>query len=184
MTIDETSGDVTVDAAALRKFAIEAYVGSREGSLIVQALAKQQATGNVLPATDRASPAAMLRRAQTSAADAGERLTGRKSTGIPVAVPVYVSARDAEGDEATLQYFVLVDASVDQVVAQMKAKSPSAPVVLSGPEAIARRGAGPMNETAELQRRLAALEARVDILTRQLEQALEKLDGLAPRKQP
>jgi hypothetical protein len=172
MSIDETSGIVTIDNQGIRRMAVDFLF--RSGML---ELSTQQTNMD----------------GELSTTKLAAELLGEKPHGRFVSLPVTVTATDADLDSDTLQYLVLVDvpnAEIDQRLAQQKAeleKAQKEEAKRQMAEAAMQKARNPQgspdrtatatsSEIAELKTKIDTLESRIDLLTRQLDELLKKLD--------
>jgi hypothetical protein len=166
--IDEKSGDVTIEGAAM---ASEVRRG------LEQAIARRNRPGESLfdtfefqtvPATDRTV-----------------EILGYKSSGTPAAIPIHVEVHDAESDNDSLQYYVLAEVSTPDLkkgLRQLDDERANAPPPSPADQAPRNESkkfdaAKPTDEVADLKRRIQALEDRLDLVTRQLNELLKKSNG-------
>lgn len=155
MQIDAKTGQVTLDNAAVIASAAESlakqFDGKARGGSAVNALRLE------------------LPQILTQAT----KLLGRKFDGVPVAVPVVVTASDADLASDTLKYFVIADVPTDDLIAKLKEldEERSTRMAASPPQVGGRPPVGPQDAATEieaLQKRVADLEERVQLLTRQM----------------
>lgn len=166
--INETSGDVTIDAAAMRpeiQRALEQAILRRSSppDSLLDAFESQ-----TVPATNRAIA-----------------ILGHKPSGTPAAIPIHVEVQDSDSDSDSLQYYVLAEvptADLKKRLRQLdeerdKATPPRSADQAPGNEKKKPDAAKPSDEVAELKRRIQALEDRLDLVTRQLNELLKKSNG-------
>lgn len=167
ISIDEATGVVTVDDKAIFVEAAEALEGQ----------VKQRNRGESFVQTLRNQATPMIEHATLA--------LGRRPKGFPVAVPIHVSASDTDLASASLQYFVIaeipsakflerlrqLDSEREKQLAEMQAARDRAKLQAQS----GRPGEGD-TEMAEVKRKLDALEQRLDLITRQLNMLLKKLD--------
>lgn len=102
LKIDATSGAVTMDTAAITREAVRAIeTAVRRG-------------GNAARLGDG------LRRLVDGWRSKVESILGRAPDGLPVAIPIRVHMVDAAGQSDTLQYYVFIDLSMEDVAAQLE----------------------------------------------------------------
>jgi hypothetical protein len=170
ITINENTGDVTIDEAAMlteaQRSLEQTFTRSARGEPYADAL--------------RTQGAAMVARAS--------EILGRKPKGIPVAIPIRVDVSDADLAGDKLQYYVLAEVPSAPVLERLKqldderqkqlAQRPvvDRPVVGGGDQPVRPVPEGGQQDMAALQRRVEALEERLDLVTRQLNAVLKKLD--------
>lgn len=154
VSIDQATGAVTMDRAAV----LEAAAGEVEKML----------TG--LP--QNASRVEAYRRL---VADVGERVAaiiGGKTAGLPVLVPIHVAVTDAAGRTDSLRYHVVAEIPDSRLMPKMQKIDEYRLPLPSQPGA----ADGPAQQPGDLPGRIDALEQRLDLVTRQLNQILKRLD--------
>ncbi|MFN9369769.1 MAG: hypothetical protein ACK6CT_13560 [Planctomycetia bacterium] len=160
LTIDAATGSVTIDrdkvvAEAARE--IERQLAVRSGN---------------------ASHVEAYRRL---VAEVGERVAmviGGKLPGLPVLVPIHVAVTDAEGRQDSLRYHVVAEIPETLLMPKLQKLDedrPPPPAQAGVPNGLEQLGRQPA-EAGELPRRVEALEQRLDLITRQLNQVLERMD--------
>jgi hypothetical protein len=164
--IDPVTSVVTIDNAAIMAEAKQA----------VEGLVKQQNRGESYTQT--------LRSLAQSVSEHTTNILGRKPTGFPVAIPIHITASDSELASSELRYFVIAEVSGAELFAKMteldrereeQAALQSSRVHAENKAAV--EGApSKSEELAELKRKVIALEQRVDLMTRQLNKLLQKLE--------
>lgn len=103
VTMDETDGTVKIDRDMVFNTAMP----------VLQAMVRREQTAD-----------AQMARLQRSAIDAAAQfreLTGSAPRGFPIVIPVHLKAVDAAGTVAQIQYFVLVDLTLKQIIGGLKA---------------------------------------------------------------
>jgi len=164
LEIDTASGKLTVSGTALHRWALA------------------QITERVLRANrednDEVDPeliTATLRRRVGAYSPIGRKryaaLTGARPAGVPVSLAVHVFARDKNGEQARLNYLLLLDISEKEIVAAgaatlIKAAASKRRRMRPRPEQKA-----PAEDSGEMRRRMKQLEARM----RRLEKLLDLL---------
>lgn len=107
ISMDEKTGNVTIDR-----------------SLLIQSPQLRQFYASRSP-TSAADISHQLKSKSIDMMGEFKRLTNRKPQGFPVAVPIHIKASDREGGVAELQYFVLVDFPIADLVRQATLGAPS-----------------------------------------------------------
>ena len=123
----------------------------------------------------------------------------RKPAGIPVAVPIRVTVADSDFASVTTQYYVIAELPSTEIVTELQQLDAERAATLAKAEEArakaeeARPAAKPAipaagdpltapaeggTEVAELKRRIMSLEQRLDVMTRLLNTAAEKLEKL------
>lgn len=165
--IDEKSGELTLDGAAIQSEAMRA---------IEQTVGKHNDGQSLLER--------FLARVDSFSAR-GTEILGRKPNGTPVAVPVRVEVQDADVNTDNLQYFVIAEVPNAEINKRLRKldddrikSAPIRPQVIGDevPAVQKKLAAKSNDEVGELRRRVDSLEQRLDLITRQLNKALEELD--------
>jgi hypothetical protein len=110
-------------------------------------------------------------------------ILGHNPTGFPAAIPIRVEVSDADLNRDTLQYYVLAEVSTPDLKKRLRQLDERRPEqTQSQPASPKKNGTnGPertkANDDSDLRRRVEALEERLDLVTRQLNQLLKKSDG-------
>lgn len=114
-------------------------------------------------------------------------IVGRKPQGVPVAIPISVDVSDAELSGDRLRYYVLAELPSAAVFEQLKKLDDERQKLLAAaPQSVAPKD--PSNGTAlphrgeegedieQLSSRVDALEQRLDLITRQLNEVLKRIE--------
>ena len=122
---------------------------------------------------------------------AATTVLGRKPKGAPVAIPVRIDVSDKNLASDSIQYFLVAEVPSSSLMAKLKALDEERKEKVAEAQAAreaAREAAQAARDSGEqplvhtpadggdMSRRLEALEQRVDLLTRQLNLVLKKLD--------
>ncbi|MEX2186052.1 MAG: hypothetical protein WD875_04625 [Pirellulales bacterium] len=151
ITIDTETGDVTVDETAILDEA-------------------QRAMDNwVIRTSGNQSSVDKLRSLAPSLAARTEQILGRRPKGVPVAIPICVDVTDAASTTRRLQYFVLAECPSGEALARLGKRDGAKPK-RNGEQEPAAEG----DEVVELRRRVESLEQRLDLITRQLNELLQR----------
>lgn len=159
VSIDEVSGTVTVERQPVLDEAVRS---------IEKILRDQRREGSFVDAYRQLGGASAARIAA---------LIGRKSTGLPVMVPIRVAVSDAEGLQDTLSYDVFAAVRDADILPQLQkldaARANETPAVARVPGTLGR---GPQDDAA-MAHRIDAIEQRLDLMTRQVKDILRRLDN-------
>jgi hypothetical protein len=172
VSIDEKSGDVTLDEAKVLA----------EATKYAEQVLSQRRTEDTLQNE--------FRRYAVSLIPVASEVLGRKPTGFPVAIPVRVEVTDNELITDQVQYFVLAEIPSGALTAALlvqdekRAASQQAmrerATLPGGGFQPGRPGPGSSHpdsaQSDDLRRRIESLESRMDNITRQLNEVLRKLD--------
>lgn len=163
--IDEVSGTATLDAQAILDQAVQT----------LETLAKQRNRGEPYVQTLREQAAVWI--------DQATHALARRPSGFPVAVPIQISATDSDLATASLQYFVIAEVPSTAVTERLQALDVERTKQLAQMQAARQQAKAPSptasagdEELAEVKRRVEALEQRLDLITRQLNMLLDRLD--------
>ncbi|GAB5401873.1 MAG: hypothetical protein Aurels2KO_01040 [Aureliella sp.] len=166
-TLDEKSGTITLNNDALAEDGLDAIVAS-----INRENRGESYTQTLRTKAESITPQAM-------------ELLGRRPTGFPVAVPIHISASDANLASRTLNYFAIVEVPAAKLMSKMReadqarakrfaaAKSGRADLKNNSSNGPATTVAG---ELKSLKLQVESLEQRLDLMTRQMNILLKKLD--------
>jgi len=177
ITQDESNGDVQVDGAEIAKAAEELLLNQFVlADNVTDTLAKLRAR-----AVDLIEPAtAML---------------GRRPAGIPIAVPIHFKALDDAGQVCEIQYFVLIEMPYTNIAEKISKRikerekerlAMEAQAHVATPTGVSVPGMAPPKsavvspedlpaEVARLRARVESLDAKVDLLTRQLAYLIKQM---------
>lgn len=174
LSIDEATGIVTINKARAMADAMDTLQGhirdKNRGESFLHTLREYAAA---VPATSTS-------------------LLGLTPVDLPVAMPVLVTVNDADLNSATLQYSVIInvpagefrdrlvvlDAEREKRMAEMQAeRAQREPMKPSGKKD--QNASATEKELEEVKRRVASLEDRLDLVTRQLNRLLDELDEKA-----
>lgn len=166
IAVDAATGDVTIDE--------EAMVGE----------ASQKFEELFTKSSRAASLVDGLRELTATLATKVEPIVGRKPKGVPVGIPVRIEVTDADGSSDSLQYFVIADISTAAMTTRLKQideeRRKGATTATRPSEPATRPAIGGKDDStadvAVLRKRIEALEDRLDLVTRQLNEILKKLD--------
>jgi hypothetical protein len=164
ITIDEKSGLVTIDEAAILKHTATA----------IETQLKKSNRGEPYQETLRAMAVPMI--------ESATKLLGRRPKGAPVAVPIRVDATDKNLGSQTLSYYLIAELPSKDLSVKVKeldeqrATMQAALAERTQEEQSAEQGKEAAVSNADLQRRVESLEQRLDLVTRQLNAILKKLD--------
>lgn len=173
MTIDAANGTVTVDREA-----------------VVEEAARVVEKTLLAGPPDRPYVEAFRRLVQGTERDVAE-IVGRKTTGLPVFVPIHVVVTDADGAKDGLRYFVVAEIpdarllprlqQVDELRRSQAVRQPIphpvSPLLPAGQARPATPQPAPMPAADEkLVRRIEALEQRIALVVRQLQEIRKRLD--------
>jgi hypothetical protein len=164
--IDEKTGDVTIDGSSLTSQAMrtveQTFTRNSYGPSLLDVLESR-----IVPVDRRA--AAIL---------------GHNPTGFPAAIPIRVEVSDADLNRDTLQYYVLAEVSTPDLKKRLRQLDQGRPEQTQSQTAAPKTNGtkGPERTKAnddvpELRRRVDALEERLDLVTRQLNQLLKNSNG-------
>jgi hypothetical protein len=164
LEISPTDGTVTVDGPKVVEAAIDALVGSTGGIT-----ASGRNAPNYLTSPDGVE-AYMSRNIANF-----KQLTGREPTGVPVALVIAVQATDSTPRTARLTYQTLIELPRDKIDERIKKIAEARVAMAASQPAQAPSGAagGAVGGDAEvrirqLEQRITALEAQLNILTKLL----------------
>lgn len=153
-SIDPASGTLTIESSVLLP-KVQALLLA-EGMMYLQR-------------ENQAAPVDGLRQYSVKSIEPFTKLVGRKPVGVPMAVPIRVRVTDADGRTDELQYSVFAEVPFKPVAEALEKRHS---------EAEEKKGAKPPvlpNDTprgnadaAELRRKIEALEARIDLMAREL----------------
>lgn len=168
LVIDKKDGTITIDNAALQteaeQFLIQFISNNRHGLSRIAVL-RQLASELLGPATE---------------------ILGRRPRGIPVACPIQLLVTDQGIENVAINYFVLTEVNSARIMPELNrldALSPSeATKAPKQAEPDGSRIPNPqedaVNEIERLNRKVLQLENRIELMTRQLNEVLKKLDEL------
>ncbi len=180
LEIDEKTGEVQVNVAEVQARALE---------LLSRTLAAH-ATAS--------APTVVLDEYLTNQGAAQETLIGRKLTGAPVFLPLHIRIQDTEGQLTELRYGVIVEVPLEPLKARLKTahealvaeraamiakspptkKDPAEPTAT--PPADDSEDLSSAKELRRLGEKIEVLEARIDLLTRQLAELIKLQTPSAP----
>jgi hypothetical protein len=167
LSIDAASGAVTID----RKLVV---TSAHEFLLRNAAQALQGHEG--------ANSAEQLRSYSRQSIAVFTKLLGRKPTGVPFLTPVHVRAVDADGQSCQLRYSIFVEIPF-QPLAEKLVADVAKPSGAAKPQAEVDEGASPSPEALPeeaditgLRRKVESLEARLDLMTRELERLVQLIE--------
>lgn len=167
MTVEPLSGTVTIDSAEL--------MPRIESQMVEHAR-------DLLAPTEETNLAARLSEYSSQTVDRFKRLVGRAPVGLPFAVPVQLRVTDADGQSDDLTYFVFAEIpekplmeKVERRTAELLAKSAKPGLR----EAVINPGASgkAASEYDSLRGKVESLEARVDLMTRELSRLIRALES-------
>jgi hypothetical protein len=173
MAIDAATGTVTVDREAV----VEAAARVIEKTLVAQ------------PA-DRPAVAEFRRVVEVTGREVAE-IIGRRTTGLPVLLPVHVAVTDADGAKDSLRYHVVAEIPEPRLLPRLqqfdelrrlKAAQDAFPQPATAPfpprlpqPATPQPGRMPADDE-KLVRRIEALEQRIALVLRQINEIRKRLD--------
>lgn len=163
ITIDESTGDVTLQEKPLLDEAVRAAE---------QAIVRANRGESYLD-TYRQLGVSLIPRCT--------EVLGRKPVGLPVAIPIRLEVADADSGRATLQYYVVAEIPAAMLTPKLQTleeqrKSRPMPMLPAEVATEGPRGNQPGGGDPDLKRRVEVLEQRLDLMTRQLNEILKKLD--------
>lgn len=163
MSIDAASGQVTVDGK-------QVVTSAHNTVLKNTALALQGHEGS--------SPAEQLRNYSRECIPAFTKLLGRKPTGVPFLTPVHVRVVDADGQSAQLRYNLFAEIPFQPLAEKLATEGgrPSGVAKAADPETPAREPLPEESDITGLARKLESLEARLDLMTRELERLVQLIE--------
>ncbi|HEV8068671.1 MAG TPA: DUF1559 domain-containing protein [Planctomycetaceae bacterium] len=163
--IDEKTGDVTIDGSSLTSQAMrtveQTFTRNNYGPSLLDVLESR-----VVSVDRRAA-----------------EILGHNPTGFPAAIPIRVEVSDADLNRDTLQYYVLAEVSTPDLKKRLRQLDEGRPEQTQSQTASPKKTGtkGPertkANDDSDLRRRVEALEERLDLVTRQLNQLLKKSEG-------
>jgi hypothetical protein len=164
LSIDEATGTVTIDRSVLLK----------EAARLVEKLVIGRGTAG--------SYADACRPAAESLGERVTELTGQQPAGFPVLVPIRVLVTDAASMQDTMQYHFIAGVPDSLVLPQLRKQDadhlrPPAPVASSSPQPVPQPVPPeriPQDQRA-LARRVELLEQQLDLITRQLNEILNRV---------
>lgn len=161
ISIDEATGTVTVEREPVLDEAVR---------LIEKLLGGQ-------PVKDGSYVDAYRTMVAAGAARIAE-LIGRPPAGCPVMVPIRITVTDASGGQDTLQYAIFAEVPEGLIVPRLQKLDADRPRPAPQIAAVPPAPPGRMpQDDAAMARRLDALEQRVDLMTRQLNEILRRLEN-------
>lgn len=168
LSVDEKSGTVTVDNAAVQaaaeKFLVD-YINSKRREQTRLATLRLMASELIGPATE---------------------LLGQRPKGMPVAIPIQLLVTDDNIGNLAINYFVVAEVNSPKLMAtlrkldEQKAPEPAEVPNFPNPRRDANAPDNP-NDAREIERlnkKVEQLEQRIDLMTRQFNEVLKKLDEL------
>ena len=171
MEIDSKTGTVTIDAAAMLDEVVARAVDGLEISL--ERIARQRGLDKKLP-----KPELLVASATQMARARLKQLTGRTTKGMPVLLPLTVAASDKAQRAASLGYQVVLDVpreriakAAAKIVEEIETRRKQDELRRAEMERRYRERAGVTTRPAadekrikDLEKRIAALEAKLDLL--------------------
>lgn len=161
ITIDEKTGDVTIDEKLVLADAAAHLQGEFEDN------------GHYEPR------ARMLQQAVEFMSTYTTQALGIKPRGFPFAIPLEVTVQDAQNQESTLSYYVLADIPLEPLLEKFKKQDEELKAKLAEERKPVRDPRQPeqgAHDIEALLKRLDTLEQRLDLNTRQLNQVLKLLE--------
>lgn len=152
-SIDPASGTLTIDPSAL--------VPKVQALLIAEGIMH-------LDGENDASPVDSLRKYSVKSIDPFTKLVGRKPIGVPIAVPIHVRVTDADGGTDELQYSVFAEVPFKPVAEALEKRQSEAEEKKVAKPLTQPDEARPTANAAELRKKIEALEARIDLMAREL----------------
>ncbi len=116
-----------------------------------------------------------LRNYVASALEPAAWLVGGRNKGVPVAIPIRIAATDADLNTSSMQYFVFVELPPDEMVSLAKELDAERAQESASISNAPSDQAMPI-DAAALERRIASLEERIEQLSRQMAEVLEKME--------
>lgn len=166
IVVDQKSGTITIDNAALQleaeKFLIQSISNNRRGLSRVSVL-RQFASEILAPATE---------------------ILGRRPQGFPVACPIQLLVTDQSMGNVAINYFVLTEVNSARLLSELNKLDVTSPSEPANAPNRAEPNGNPIpnpqgntdNEIERLNRKVQQLEGRIELMTRQLNEVLKKLD--------
>ncbi len=174
VTIDEKTGTVTVDNQKIL---------SQAGDFLEQHFLSK--------ARFEKSPSDVLREEAPQLIERATLLLGRRPTGVPMAIPIQLSASDANLATKNLTYFVVVEVPSREFMVRLNRAQakPAEELTLDGARAMAAQAIaarakaraapkpqGEADRIAELTKKIEAMEQQMQLLTRQMNLMMQKLE--------
>lgn len=164
--VDEKSGTVTIDNAALQseaeQFLIQFISKNRREQSRVSVL-RQFASELLVPASD---------------------ILGRRPRGFPVACPIQLLVTDQSIGNVAINYFVVTEVNAAKIISELNRLDQLPPSESANQPSRAEPDVNQIpnsqgntdNEIEKLNRKVQQLEERIELMTRQLNDVLKKLD--------
>jgi hypothetical protein len=176
MQLDEKTGMLTIEPESLLAQG-ETYLANRYGANRFSGLAPVDALKNFCFDTMAE----------------GTRLIGRKPQGVLLAIPIAIRGVDSESQSVSFHYYVFAEVPYANLVTRLKKLAESAPATVittplaTGipPQIPAASGSDDLKtEVINLRRKLETMEARLDMLTRELSALRRELNKPNGDSQP
>lgn len=148
----------------------------------------------MIPVGPGSEPAASIANYRAGAAEALKRHFGREPDGVPILLPIAVRVQDEDAQSTELRYSVLIEAPVEPLMERLTkvyqtevAKAATMKTSVTAPQhgdnpLRPKQPAADADEVRKLREKIETLDARVDLLTRQMAELIKKLDEQNQKK--
>lgn len=167
MTVNAKTGVISLDNRAVSEAMLKQVVSTM----------KSESRGQQL--------VGLVQSRETQIMRSATQILGRKPKGFPLALPIEITATDADLASKTVQYYVIAEVPMknlltvltkeDAATEKQRAEATTRRMAAAA-AAVAKKDSGSVDEIKKLSEKVAALEDRIDLLTRQLAAVLKKLD--------